>query len=127
MSQLSLSKEPNMVVKACFLQKGTSAPLTANDFMVRLYDKDLFDDDFLGESVPDENGCIAISFSHEAFAGDAIVKETIPDFFFVVFKNNQPVSHTKVFQDITLDQFSEFKMGEGEVIDLGTFLIELKS
>jgi len=64
---------------------------------------------------------------HDAFAGDTIVKETIPDFFFVVFKNNQPVSHTKVFQDIPLDQFSDFKMGEGEVIDLGTFLIELKS
>jgi len=53
MSQLSLSKEPNMVVKVCFLQKGTSAPLTANDFMVRLYYKDLFDDDFFVECMPD--------------------------------------------------------------------------
>jgi len=126
MNQLSLSKEPNMVVKACFLQKGTSEPLSDKEFIVRLYDKDLFDDDFLGESVPDEKGCIAISFSHDAFAGDTIIKETIPDFYFVIFKNDNPVYHTNVFQDIPLEQLSGFKMGEGEVVHLGTYLIDVQ-
>lgn len=126
MSEFSMNAEPNMVVKARFLERGSGLALNAKEYSVRLYDKDLFEDDFLGESVPDENGTVTISFSHDAFAGDTIIAETLPDFFFVIFKNAVPVSHTKVLQDIPLENLTTFKMGKGEEVDLGTYLIEVK-
>jgi hypothetical protein len=123
MSNFSLSPEMKIEVMIRIITKGNDAPLTGDQYKVRLFDKDIFDDDFIGESGLDENGVARISFAHNAF-GDVANMETTPDFYFVVLKDNWQLFQSKVMEDIDVDAIEQFRMGRGEVIDLGTFLIE---
>lgn len=123
MSQFSLDSEMNFEITARFIAKGTDAPVTGDAFAVRLYDRDIFDNDFIGESGLDNNGYSKISFNHKAF-DDLANLETLPDFYFVVYKNSVPVFQSVVMQDVDLETIQQYKKGEGEVIDLGTYLID---
>jgi len=123
MSNLSLSNDMNMQVTARFIAKGTDEPLTGNAYRMRLFDKDVFDDDYLGESPLDSNGVATIGFAHAAFSDLGSI-ETMPDFYFVVVKDGVQVFESKVMADIDVAAIEKFKMGTGEVVDLGTFLVQ---
>jgi hypothetical protein len=123
MSKFSLSSDMSMEVIARFISKGTDGPLTGDAYKVRLFDKDIFDDDYIGESRLDKNGVAKIKFTHKAFS-DLGNLETMPDLYFVVVKNEVQIFESKVIKEIDVVALEQFKMGEGEVIDLGTFLVE---
>lgn len=122
MSDLSLNRNINLEVTARFIGKGYDSALT-DAYTARLYDKDIFNDDFLGEARLDENGVAKISFTHDAFA-DPLNMDDKPDFYFVLYKNKEEIFKTKVLEDLDIETLQKFKMGEGEVIDLGTFLVD---
>ena len=122
MSKFSLSPNMSMEVTARFISKGTDTPLTGEAYKVRLFDKDIFDDDFIGESGLDENGVARIQFTHKAFS-DLANLETMPDLYFAVVKNDVQIFESKVMEEIDVAGLEQFKMGKGEVIDLGTFLV----
>jgi len=123
MSNFSLSSDMNLEVTARFIAKGSDAPLTGSAYKVRLFDKDVFDDDYLGESGLDEHGVAKITFSSKNFS-DLASLETTPDFFFVVVKDDVQVFESKVMEELDVKGLEKFKMGAGEMIDLGTFLVE---
>jgi hypothetical protein len=123
MSDFSLSSQPKIEVNIRIIAKGSDAPLTGDMYKVRLFDKDSFDDDYLGESGLDTNGVAHISFTHDAFDDLAGIEDR-PDFYFVVVKNDVQIFQSKVMEEIDLEAVEQFKMGRGEVIDLGTFLVE---
>ncbi|MEP7111267.1 MAG: hypothetical protein ABI760_24945, partial [Ferruginibacter sp.] len=123
MSRLSLDKEMNIMVKATFIAKGKDTPVSGEQFTLRLYDKDVFGDDYLGESKLNEAGEGLIIFGHKAF-GNAFNLETLPDFYFVLYKDNVPVFQSKVMEDVDLQTLEQYQSGNGEVIDLGIYLIE---
>lgn len=120
---MSLNKEMNIEVKVRLIRKGDDEPINSDEFKVRLYDSDIFNDDFLGESVPDEEGLVKFLFSQDDFSKPLRLDKK-PDFYFVVYKNNQPVFKSKVMSNLDLSNVEDFIMKEGEVIDLGTFLID---
>lgn len=122
MSDLSLNKEMNLEVTARFIGKGHDSALT-DAYTARLYDKDVFEDDFLGEARLDDNGVAKISFTLDAFS-DVLNIEDKPDFYFVLFKHKEEVFKTKILEDLDLEAIENFKMGKGETIDLGTFLVD---
>ncbi len=126
MSDFMLNKEPDLVVTARFIEKGEDKGLTGNEFTVRLYDRDIADDDFLGESYLDDQGHVRIAFAHDSFVNDNAFKETKPDFYFIILKNGEPVYTTKVLEELSLEDIQQFKMGEGEVVDLGSFLVDVR-
>jgi hypothetical protein len=121
MTDLSLNKDMNLEVTAKFIGKGHDSGLL-DDHTVRLYDEDIFGDDYLGESRL-QDGVARINFTHKSF-GDALNLENKPDFYFVVYKNKEQVFKTKVLINYNLKTIETFKMGEGAKIDLGTFLID---
>lgn len=123
MSKFSLSSDMSMEVTARFISRGSDAPLTGDAYKVRLFDKDILDDDYIGESGLDENGVARIKFTHKAFS-DLGNLETMPDLYFSVLKDEQQIFESKVIKEIDVVALEQFKMGEGEVIDLGTFLVE---
>ena len=88
-----------------------------------VFDKDIFDDDYLGESALNENGVARIKFSNKTFS-DLGNLETTPDFYFVLVKEGVQIFESKVMEDLDVVALEQFKMGEGEVMDLGTFLVE---
>jgi hypothetical protein len=123
MPSIALNKEMNIEVKVCLISKGNDEPLTGSEYSVRLYDKDVFNDDYLGESVPDEDGMAKFLLSQGDFS-QPLNLDNKPDFYFVVYKNKQQIFKSKVMSNLDLSNIEEFIMKEGEVIDLGTFLIE---
>ena len=122
MSKFSLDPDMNFEVTARFIGKGAYAPVSGTAYSVRLFDNDLLSNDFIGESELDAKGIAKISFHHAAF-GDLANLETFPDLYFVVFKNGEPIFKSKVIEDVDLEAIEQYKKGEGEVIDLGTYLI----
>ncbi len=123
MPSIALNKEMNIEVKVRLISKGNDEPLTGSEYSVRLYDKDTFNDDYLGESVPDEDGVAKFLLSQGDFS-QPLNLDNKPDFYFVVYKNKQQKFKSKVMSNLDLSNIEEFIMKEGEVVDLGTFLIE---
>ncbi len=123
MNKFSLDPEMNFEIAARFIAKGTDTAVTGKEYLVRLFDKDIFDRDFIGQSGLDEKGYSKISFHHEAF-GDLANLESFPDLYFVMYKNDLPIFQSQVIEDVDLLAIEQYKKGEGEVIDLGTYLIE---
>ena len=46
------------------------------------------------------------------------------NFYFVLYRDGAPIHESKVMEDVDVDAIDSFKMGTGEVIDLGTFLVD---
>ena len=123
MARLSLNEEMNIEVRVLLIAKGTDDPVTGDEYLVRLFDKDIFDDDFLGESSLDEDGLAKFQLTEKHFAGFAKPDEK-PDFYFVVYRNKKEIFKSRVMKNLDLSDIAEFRMKEGEVVDLGTFLID---
>ena len=124
MSGLSLNEEMNIEVRVLLIAKETDDPVTGDEYRVRLYDKDFFNDDFLGQSSLDENGLAKFQLTKKNFEGFAKLDEK-PDFYFVVYRNEKEIFKSRVMKNLDLSDIEEFRMKEGEVVDLGTFLIEV--
>jgi hypothetical protein len=122
MNSVTLNKEMNVEVKVRLISKGTDEPVSGNEFSVRLYDKDIFNDDFLGESHTDVEGVARFVLSQKDFSGTWGIDDK-PDFYFVVYKSGKEIFKSKVMSNLDLSDLEQFIMKEGEVIDLGTFLI----
>jgi len=123
MSNFSLDEDINIEVTAAFIQKGSDAPLTGADYEFRLYEKDLMEDDYLGKSALDENGVAKVSFKHGDYK-DFLNPEVNPDLYFALYKGESLVFQSPVMRDLDLEGMEKFKMGAGDVVDLGTFLVE---
>ena len=123
MPSVALNKDMNIEVKVRLIGKGDDEPLTSEDYSVRLYDSDIFNDDYLGESLPDEEGVAKFLFSKGDFSRP-LNSERKPDFYFLVYKKGKQIFKSKVMSNLDLSDIEEFVMKEGEVIDLGTFLID---
>lgn len=122
MSKLDLSPEMNIEVTARLIEKGSDKPLHGGAFKVRLYDRDFFEDDYLGESGLDHDGRAVIVFNPREVNRNPLLHEDSFDFYFAVFHHDRLIFKSKVMRDIAA--LEEFKMGEGERIDLGAFLID---
>ncbi|MEO6540916.1 MAG: hypothetical protein ABIN74_08010 [Ferruginibacter sp.] len=123
MSNFSLDPDIDIEVKASFISKGSDAPVTGADYEFRLYEKDFMEDDYLGKSALDENGMATVSFKHKDYM-DFLNPETNPDLYFALYKGEALIFQSPVMRDLDLESMEKFKMGAGEVVDLGTFLIE---
>jgi len=123
MSNFSLDADINIEVKASFISKGSDAPLTGSEYEFRLYEKDLMEDDYLGKSGLDETGTATVSFKHGDYM-DFLNPESNPDLYFALYKGDALIFQSQVMRDLDLDALEKFKIGEGEVVDLGTFLVE---
>jgi hypothetical protein len=124
MSNLELSSEMSIQVNARLIAKGSDAPISGDRYRVRLFDKDFFDDDYLGEAVPDAEGRISVTFDPSRFDRNDPIREKALDFYFVLYRDGEMVHRSKVMEDVDINAIDTFRMGAGEVIDLGTFLID---
>lgn len=120
---MELNNEINLVVQVRLIARGNDEPLSGNEFKVRLYDKDVFNDDFLGESTIDEEGLAKFTL-HQKDYKSPLGLDTKPDFYFVVYQNDEEIFKSKVMSNLDLSDIEKFVMSEGELVDLGTFLID---
>lgn len=117
--------EMQLTVKARFLQRGTGKPLHGPEYIVRLYDKDLFtDDDYIGSSKLNEQGEAVIHFYPSDLMKEDLLPEDYPDLYLLLFKEDTVQFQTKVWDNVDFDQDAAFDIKQGEVIDFGTFLVD---
>ncbi len=115
--------EIKLTVKARFIKKGSDTPLHGKQYTVRLYDRDIFEDDYLGHAPLNENGEAHISFyPHQISSGDSPL-ETLPDLYLLLFDGDTVHFQTKVWDNVDFDKMGKLDFNEGEVIDFGTFLV----
>ncbi len=114
-----------LTVKARFLKRGTNHPLHGSEYVVRLYDKDLFsDDDYLGHAGLDSNGETHIHFYPTDITDHDLGFERLPDLYLLLFKGDTVHFQTKVWHNVDIDKLAKLDMKEGEVLDFGTFLVD---
>jgi len=123
MADLSLNPDMNIEVTARFITKGSETPLTGADYEFRLFEKDFMEDDYLGRSTLDESGTAKVSFRKSDFK-DFLNPESVPDLYFALYKGEALIFQSKVINDVDVKGMEIFKMGEGEVVDLGTYMVE---
>ena len=123
MTKLSLNSEMKIEVTARFIAKGSDAFVTGSDYEFRLFEKDLMEDDFLGVSPLDELGMAKVSFTHADFR-DFLNPESRPDLYFALYKGEALIFQSEMMRNVDIPSIEILKMGEGEVVDLGTFLID---
>lgn len=123
MSKFSLDADMVIEVTAAFIARGTDAPVTGAGYEFRLFEKDLMEDDYLGKSVLDAQGMAKVAFRHKDYM-DFLNPEVEPDLYFALYKDESLVFQSKVMRDINLQDVEKFSMGQGEVVHLGTFLID---
>ncbi|MCU0396015.1 MAG: hypothetical protein MUF29_08895 [Chitinophagaceae bacterium] len=123
MERLDLAPEMNMRVEARLIAKGKDEPLHGAAYKVRLFDRDFLDDAFLGEAYPNVDGRVAFSFPAAAVAKTAL-DDAMPDFFFVVYKGDDIIFRSQVMENVNVEALEQYRRGVGEIIDLGTFLVE---
>jgi hypothetical protein len=124
MAKLALDQQMKIEVRARLISRETGQPIYGGAYVVRLFDKDFIDDDFLGQASPDMHGAVSIAFNPSQLDTKDALKDKSLDFFFVVLKNGKQIFHSKVMEGVDLHAIEQFKMGEGEIIHLGTFLID---
>ncbi|MCO5286314.1 MAG: hypothetical protein M9898_07875 [Chitinophagaceae bacterium] len=117
-----LNKEPNLILQVRLVRKGDDRLVSGPKFKVRLYDKDVFNDDYLGESGV-KDGFAEFTLTPGDYKGPAGLDEK-PDFYFVVYHDGKEVFRSRVMQDLDISDMGRFISTEGHVVDLGTFLID---
>ena len=119
------TSEMEMSVRVKFIRKGHDLPLTGKQYVVRLYDKDIFsDDDYLGHAHLNEHGEAHITFYPADVRKDGLDFESFPDLYILLFKEDTVHFQSKVWDDVNFEKSGHFVLQEGEVVDFGTFLVE---
>ena len=117
--------EIEFTVKVRFLKKGTNEPITGQQWIARLYDRDLFtDDDYLGKSALNDNGEAHIHFFPSDIFNSDLGFEELPDLYILLFQDNTVHFQTKVWDNVDFDKLGLLDMTEGEVVNFGTFLVD---
>ena len=110
-------------VYAQFIEKGTNKPLSGDQIICRLYDKDMLEDDLLGTVIPDASGKVHFSIDPKVYKDFDSFLERFPDLYIEVEAYGEIVFKTPVAKNISAIEKGSFNFKQGEVVDLGTFLV----
>jgi len=117
--------EIEFTVKAKFIRKGTDAPITGHHYIARLYDKELLTDDkYLGKAHLNENGEAHIHFFPADLHQYDLGLEELPDLYILLFRGDVVHFQTSVWDNVDFDKLALMDMKEGEVVNLGTYLVD---
>jgi hypothetical protein len=102
------------------LQSVDRKKIQPGEMIVKFYDRDPDDDDFLGSAIPDASGDVQLEIKPEDFSQDGFLnKENYPDIYFKVVYGGLDIYRSKVYTNIHW----KIRPGDKEphiVYDLGT-------
>lgn len=105
------------------LKKGNNVPLKGEAYKVKFFDKDLIEDDFLGESTLDDFGHAIISVRRSNFRSIDSPLEKYPDIYFTVLKDGQEIFKSPVGKNLHIEESSDFPASGGSHFHLGSFIV----
>jgi hypothetical protein len=109
-------------VIAPFVDKANKKPLSGRDLMAKLYDKDIGDDDFLGQAMLDNRGMAEILADLDDASSPDNPLEAYPDLYFVLQNQAQVIFKSRVFENVDFlkkNKVSKERLSQTQ--DLGTF------
>ena len=115
-----MSSEVYFEIIVGFVTKETKAPLNA-DYKVRMYNTDFFGDEYMTESSLNDKGFANFRFPHSAFLEWDLERHA--DFYFVLYKADKKIFHTKLTEKDIAD-LTKLTIGDKEMVELGTFEVE---
>lgn len=110
-------------VTARFVRKADGQPVSGvtGRYVVKVYDRDVFKDDQMGEPRLDADGRVRCTFDlRDAMSRDSPA-ETKPDIYLVLYEGDREVFRTPVFSDLDFTRKDE--AGAAVTHDLGTFQV----
>jgi hypothetical protein len=108
------------IVTARVVSRQSNQPISGA--VVRVYDKDMVVDDFLGEATTGANGRFSVSFSSDDFKGHVTGFEARPDIYVKVTNPATGKTTTsKVFEELT---GTLSKDDAEEIMDLGDVAVD---
>jgi hypothetical protein len=110
-------------VTARFVRKSNGQPLSGitGQHRVKLFDKDVFKDDTLGEPRLGADGRVTCTFDLQHAVSADSPMETKPDVYLVVYEGEREIFRTPTFGGLDFTRRDD----KGEVVthDLGTFQV----
>lgn len=116
------SLKEQITISAKFIDHIDKMPLSSK-YLVKLYDKDVFDDDYLGQSLLDNQGRAQIKFSEDQMRSLDSPLERHPDLYFVLTKKDKVIYKSNIIKNLHLDNTADFTLSAGKHYDLGTFVV----
>ena len=117
--------EAEMSVKMKFIKKGTDTPLTGEQYTVRLYDREIFqDDEYLGHAQLNERGETTIHFSPTDIKNYHFGFSELPDLYVLLFDGDVVHFQSKVWENVDFEKLGLLDINEGEVLNFGTFYVD---
>ena len=107
-------------VIAQFSHKSDGTPITGQEYVAKLYDKDILLDDEMGESYPDSKGRIDILCPLALASSFDSPGEQKPDLYFVLLENGKEIFRSHVFKNV---DFLGDNPSAGLRQDLGEFRV----
>ena len=107
-----------------FVFKSGGKPVTGEEYRIWLYDKDIVEDDKMGEGMLNEDGRFDITCDLANASSIDSPGERKPDLYCILLKNGHEIYRSKVFknsQPFVKSPFSRKK--KGIILYLGTFEI----
>ncbi len=108
-----------LIVKARFVDRATGAPISGGDYRVKLFDKDIFVDDPMGDDGLDAEGRMLIECDvDDAKINDGLMKffEGNPDLYVILEKESKEVFRSRTFRGI-------HRKRNRRVFHMGTFKV----
>ena len=100
------------------------APVTGEDLRVRIFDRDLLQDDLLGECGVDANGAGELTFDLGQVSSVDSPGETDPDIYLEVLRAGTPVFRSEVKPDVDfLSRHPITGAASSLTKDLGVFVV----
>lgn len=110
-------------VYACFIEKSTNKPLTGENVICRLYDSDLLEDDLLATAIPDNKGVVHYRIDPKNYRDFDSFLEKLPDLYIEIESDGEIIFKTPIAKNVNALDDGTFNLKEGEVVNLGTFLV----
>ena len=117
--------DAEMSVKVRFIKKGSDTPLTGEQYTVRLYDREIFqDDEYLGHAPLNERGEATIHFSPTDIKNYHFGFSELPDLYVLLFDGDVVHFQSKVWENVDFEKMALLDINEGAVLNFGTFEVE---
>ncbi|MBX9853379.1 MAG: hypothetical protein K2X86_16660 [Cytophagaceae bacterium] len=111
-----------IIIRAQVFNKETRQPWSSDGSVVKLYDQDLMEDDFLGECKIGEYGQVEISFNSSDFKSMDSPGEKYPDIYLCIYKYGKLLFKSEVRKNLNFEKEAELKEGV-YYLNLGVFNI----
>ena len=110
-------------LKINLVKESTRKPIADKGYKIHFWDHDIVKDDYLGSTVPDEQGNAVLKLKRADFRSLDSPFEKKPDIYFTVEKDHSLIYKSPVLENINIDEAYDYNDFTEFCYDLGIFTV----